>query len=180
MTRQQILAAFATLIAVGVVAAVVYLESANSRSAAPAPATTATSQPASTTSPPTTAAPTTVAPTTSPPTTEPISTTEAPTTLPPPERALVPVVVSSGPSSGERLGPGALLMASVGWTDIRSLTGAAPMVATTVFYVDGMQAAAELLAADTGVPLTSIAPMSEAPPVAGLANTQLLFYFGGN
>jgi hypothetical protein len=75
--------------------------------------------------------------------------------------------------------PGAFLLGSVGWTDIRPLNGSVPLTATVVFYVDGMQAAAELLAVDAGLPVDSIAPMADAPPVAGLDNAQLLFYFGG-
>ena len=91
----------------------------------------------------------------------------------------MPVVVSSGPSDGQRLGPGAQLIAAVGWTDIRSLTGSLPLTETIVFYAEGFQSSAEMLAADTSLPLTAIAPLAEAPPVAGLANAQLLFYFGG-
>ena len=86
--------------------------------------------------------------------------------------------MSSGPSDGQRLAPGAELIAAVGWTDIRPLTGSVPLTETVVFFAEGMQASAELLAADTGLPLTSIAPLAEAPPVAGLANAQLLFYLG--
>ena len=89
------------------------------------------------------------------------------------------MVVSSGPSNGDRLKPGTLLLGSAGWTDIRALTGSVALTETTVFYVDGQQAAAELLALDASLPATAIAPLSEAPPVAGLANAQLLFYFGG-
>ncbi len=91
----------------------------------------------------------------------------------------MPVAVSSGPSGGQRIGPAAYLLSSVGWTDIRALNGSLPLFDTTVFYVDGLQAAAELLAADAGLPVASIAPMVDAPPVAGLDNAQLLFYFGG-
>ncbi len=91
----------------------------------------------------------------------------------------MPVVVSIGPSSGERLATGAFLLAAAGWTDIRSVNGSLPLVETTVFYVEGLESAAELLASDAGLPVTSIAPMADAPPVAGLANAQLLFYFGG-
>ena len=80
---------------------------------------------------------------------------------------------------GDRLGRGALLLGSDGWSDIRALNGSVALTETTVFYVDGLQAAAELLAVDASLPNTSIAPMSEAPPVAGLANAQLLLYFGG-
>lgn len=183
MTRHRILTALVALIAIGVVAAVVYLETSNSGGEAAttttATTTTTTTLPPTPTLPPTTTLPTTtlatttVAPTTLPPTTLP------PTTLPPPERALVPVVVSSGPSNGDRLGPGALLLGSVGWSDIRPLNGSVALIDTTVFYVEGLQAAAELLAVDASLPTTAIAPMSAAPPVAGLANAQLLFYFGG-
>lgn len=172
MTRDRLAIALVALIAIGVVGAVAYLERANTNTVATAStstsASTTTSTVAPTTLPPTTAAPTTAAPTTAPP-----------TTVPPPERALVPVVVSSGPSDGQRLAPAAVLLAAAGWTDVRPLNGSLPLFETTVFYVDGFQAVAELLAADTGLPITSIAPMADAPPVAGLADAQLLFYFGG-
>jgi hypothetical protein len=181
MSRNRILTALVALIALGVVAAVVYLEQSTTSTAV---STTTTSTVAPTTLPattvattttvtPTTVASTTVAPTTVPPTTVP------PTTLPPPDRALVPVVVSSGPSDGQRIAPGAFLLGSVGWADVRPLNGSTALVETTIFFVDGMQAAAELMALDAALPLTSIAPMRDAPPVAGLADAQLLFYFGG-
>jgi hypothetical protein len=186
MLRHRILTALVALIALGVVAAVVYLEQSTTSSAV---STTTTSTVAPTTLPattvattttvtPTTVAPTTVPPTTVPPTTLP-PTTLPPTTLPPPDRALVPVVVSSGPSDGQRIAPGAFLLGSVGWADVRPLNGSTALVETTIFFVDGMQAAAELMALDAALPLTSIAPMRDAPPVAGLADAQLLFYFGG-
>ena len=159
MTRHRILTALVAVIAVVVVAAVIYLETSSSSSAA---ATTTTSTTTTSTTTPTL-----------PP------TTLTPTTLPPPERALVPVVVSSGVSKGDRLAPGAFLLGSVGWSDIRPLNGSEPLTQTTVFYVDGLQASAELLAVDGGLAVTSIASMADAPPVAGLANAQLLFFLGG-
>ena len=170
------------LVAVGVVAAVMYLERSNTFATATtstSTSTTTTTTAAPTTLPPTTAA-TTLPPTTRtlPPTTLP-PTTLPPTTLPPPERASVPVVVSSGPSNGQRLVPGAFLLSSVGWTDIRPTNGSSPLFETTVFYVDGSRAAAELLAVDAGLSAAAIAPIADAPPVAGLGNAQLLFYFGG-
>ena len=194
MTRHRILTAMVAMIAVGVVATVFYLETSNSGATSP----TKTTVPP-TTVPPTTFVATTLSPTTLASTTlvsttvvsitvvstiEVVSTTEAPTTMPPstvppPERALVPVVVSSGPSNGDRLRPGALLLGAVGWSDIRALNGSVALTETTVFYVEGLQAAAELLALDASLPDTAIAPISEAPPVAGLASAQLLFYFGG-
>ncbi len=184
MTRHRLLIALVALIAGAVVAAVIYLETSKSSGAATATTSTSTSSTSTTstttttsTLPPTTVA-TTTPPTSAPPTTAAPTTLPA-TTLPPPDRALVPVVVSSGPSNGDRLAPGAFLLGSVGWTDIRPLNGSLPLTQTTVFYVDGFQAAAELLAVDGGLAITSIAPMADAPPVAGLANAQLLFYFGG-
>ena len=183
MNRHRILTALVGLVALGVVGAVVYLETGESSSAAAATTTTTPTTVPPTTVPPTTLPPTTVPPTTLPPTTVPPTTlpptTVPPTTLPPPERALVPVVVSSGPSDGQRLAPGAELIAAVGWTDIRPLTGSVALTETVVFYAEGMQASAELLAADTGLALTSVAPLDDAPPVAGLADAQLLFYYGG-
>ena len=188
MTRHRLLIALMALIGV-VVAAVIYLETSNSSSAA-ATTTTSTTSTSATTSTllptseaPTTEAPTTVTPiteaaTTVTPTTLPATTLPA-TTLPPPERSLVPVVVSSGPSNGTRLAPQAFLLGTVGWSDIRPLNGSVAFTQTTVFFTEGLQAAAELLAVDAGLPVTSIAPMADAPPVAGLADAQLLFYFGG-
>ena len=78
-----------------------------------------------------------------------------------------------------RLAPQAFLLGTVGWSDIRPLNGSVPLTQTTVFFVHGLQAAAELLAVDAGLPISSIAPMTDAPPVAGLATAQLLFYYGG-
>jgi hypothetical protein len=182
MTRDRFLFVLVALIALGVVGAVMYLERSNTNTVTTATTSTSTSTTTSTltttTLPATTTAATTVAPTTVASTTLP-PTMLPPTTLPPPERALVPVVVSTGPSGGQRLAPGAFLLAAAGWADVRPLNGSLPLFETTVFYGDGFQAAAELMAADTGLPVASIAPIGDAPPVAGLANAQLLFYFGG-
>ena len=188
MTRHRLLIALMALIAV-VVAARIYLETSNSSSAAATTTMFTTSTSATTsTLPPTTEAPTTVTSTTLPATTLPATplpattlpaTTLPATTLPPPERSLVPVVVSSGPSNGTRLAPQAFLLGTVGWSDIRPLNGSVAFTQTTVFFTEGLQAAAGLLAVDAGLPVTSIAPMADAPPVAGLADAQLLFYFGG-
>jgi len=191
MTRHRLLVALVALITVVVVAAVVYLETSNSGRAAPMTTTSITTKTTTTTStvPATTTVPATKVPatsvpaTTSPPTTTSPTTVPAttvpPTTVPPPERALVPVVVSSGPSNGARVAPQAFLLGTVGWSDIRPLNGSVALTQTTVFFVEGLRAAAELLAVDAGLPITSVAPMVDAPPVAGLSNAQLLFYYGG-
>jgi hypothetical protein len=88
--------------------------------------------------------------------------------------------VSSGPSNGQRLQPTAQLLAATGWTSIRPLTGSSPLTETVVFFADGFQSSAELLLADAGLSLTAIAPLADAPPVAGLGDAQLLVYLGGS
>jgi len=170
MTRHRLLIALVALIAVVAVAAVIYLETSSSSSAAPMTTTSTTISTTTTTS--TVPTSTTTASTTT-------ASTVPPTTVPPPERALVPVVVSSGPSNGARVGPQAFLLGTVGWSDIRPLNGSVALTQTTVFFVEGLQAAAEMLAVDAGLPISSVAPMADAPPVAGLSNAQLLFYYGG-
>ena len=178
MTRHRLLIALVALIAVVVVAAVIYFETSSSSSAT-ATTTTSTTSTSTTTSTTSTVPPTTTLPSTTLPSTTLPSTTLPSTTLPPPERALVPVVVSSGPSNGARVAPQAFLLGTVGWSDIRPLNGSVALTQTTVFFVEGLQAAAEMLAVDAGLPITSVAPMFDAPPVAGLSNAQLLFYYGG-
>ena len=126
-----------------------------------------TTLPPATTEPPTTLPPTTLPPTTLPP-----------TTLPPPDRASVPVVVTSAGLDGERVGPTVYVLALTGWTNIRGVNGVVRLPVTTVFYVDGFQNAAEQMAADMSLPVTQIAPMSAAPPVAGLGDAVLLVYLG--
>jgi hypothetical protein len=196
MIRRWVLPALVVLAVAGIAVAVAYLESSNRAdppalgSSPPAPSTTlvpsttvAPSATATTAAPPTTALPTTTA---EPPTASTVATAitvastpdVTSTTVGPVERSAVAVVVSSGPSSDARLTPGAELLAAVGWTDIRPLTGAVTLADTVVFHVDGSEEAARLLAVDAGLAPTSIAPMSEAPPVAGLSDAQLLFYFG--
>lgn len=208
MTRSRILTALVALIAISVIGSVVHLETSaagprptpttrtatsttttSTTTAAPTTTTptgptlptTATVPPtivppttmASTTVPPTTVVPSTVAPTTVAPTTVP------PTTVPPPERSTVAVVVSSGSTEGLRLQPTAYILSTIGWTNVRDLNGSIPLQAPVVYFAEGFQAAAELLAVDASLPVTSIAPFAAAPPVAGLGDAQLLLYLGG-
>lgn len=165
MTRRSFLVAIGGLVAVVVVATVAYLETSD---AGPVPTTTTTT----TTSTTTTTTTSTTTTTTLPPTTLP------PTTLPPPERSTVAVVVSSGSTEGFRVRPTAAVLAEVGWTNIRDLNGSIPLPATTIYYADGFRGSAEQLALDASLPISSIAPFADAPPVAGLGDAQLLFYLG--
>lgn len=89
-------------------------------------------------------------------------------------------MVSSGSTAGERLPPSVFLVGAAGYTNIRGLNGAVPLIRTKVFYTDLFKSAAEVLALDVGLGVEDIAPMSEAPPVAGLGGAQLLLYLGGS
>jgi hypothetical protein len=167
--------ALVVLITIGVVAAVGYLEATN----ASAPSTT-TSTTTTTLPPTTTTSTTTTSTSTTSTSTTTTTSTLPPTTLPPPERGLVTVVVSSGSTAGQRLQPTVFFMSLAGYTNIRGVNGAVPLVKSVVYYAEGFQAAAEVLAIDAGLEVTDVAPMSEAPPVAGLGLAQLLLYLGGS
>ncbi len=187
MSRHTLFNCLLAVVVLGLVGTVIYIEQSRDASGAAGSAIGATttlhsilgptSLP-STTLAPTTLSPTTVPPTTVPPSTEP-PTTLPPTTLPPPERASVPVVVTSAGLTGERVGPSAFLLAAVGWSDIRGLNAAVPATPTTVYFADGFQSAAELMAVDLTLPVTSVAPLATAPPIAGLGNAALVVYLGG-
>lgn len=184
MNRHVVVNIVLALIALSLVGWALYLENDDGTAA---PATTTTTSTTTTTLPPTTLAPTTVAPTTVPETTLPSTTlapttlpptTLPPTTLPPPDRALVPVVVTAAGLNGERVGPTAYLLSLAGWTDVRGVNGAVQLPATIIYYVDGFQNAAELMAVDMQQPLTSVQPIAAMPPVAGVGNAALVVYLG--
>jgi len=187
VSRHTIFNSLLAVVVLGLVGAVVYLEQSRDASGAASPAIAATTTMRSilgpttvpsTTLDPTTLPPTTVPPTTAPPATEPPPTLP-PSTLPPPERAAVPVVVTSAGLTGERVGPTVFLLAAVGWSDIRGLNAAVPAIATTIYFAEGFQSAAELMAVDLSLPVTSVAPLATAPPIAGVGNAALVVYLGG-
>ena len=189
MSRHTILNICLAVLAVGLVGAVIYLEQSNDAAGEGTPTTIAASSTEvtttvdpttipSTTLDTTTVPATTLPPPTVPPTTEP-PTTLPPTTLPPPERALVPVVVTSAGSTGERVGPTVYLLSLGGWSDVRGLNAAVPTTATVIYFAEGFQNAAELLAVDMTLPVTSVAPLATAPPISGLGNAALVVYLGG-
>jgi hypothetical protein len=179
VSRHAIVNILLGVVAAVLVAAVIYLRVGDGSSSAAtttiATTTTSTTVPPTTTDPPTTTTiepPTTVPATTAPPTTSP------PTTLPPADRAVVPVVVTSAGLSGERVGPSTYLLSLTGWTNTRGVNGVVQVPLTTIYYADGFQNSAELMAADMALPVTQIAPLASAPPVAGLGDAALLVYFG--
>ena len=161
MSRHAIVNIVLGVVAAVLVAALIYLQ-VNDDTPPPATTTIATTT-TSTTLPPTT---------TEPPTTLP------PTTLPPADRAVVPVVVTSAGLSGDRVGPARYLLSLTGWTNIRGVNGLVELPLTTIFYADGFQNSAEQMALDMALPVTQIAPLPSAPPVAGLGDAALLVYFG--
>jgi hypothetical protein len=184
VSRHLFLNIVLAVLAVGLVGAVVYLETSAGDPAATTTTTSTSSTSTTTTLPPTTLPPTTLPPdttlppTTAAPSTEP-PTTLPPTTLPPPDRAFVPVVVTSAGTTGERVGPTVYLLSLAGWTDSRGVNAAVPTTATVIYFADGFQNAAELMAVDMTLPVTSVAPLATAPPVAGLGNAALVVYLGG-
>jgi len=182
VSRHAIFNTVLGIVATALVAALIYLQ-VNDDTALPATTTiatttTSTTLPPTTTDPPTTLPPTTTEPpTTLPPTTE-APTTLPPTTLPPADRAVVPVVVTSAGLSGDRVGPATYFLSLAGWTNIRGVNGLVELPSTTIFYADGFQNSAEQMALDMALPVTQIAPLPSAPPVAGLGDAALLVYFG--
>ncbi len=90
----------------------------------------------------------------------------------------MPVVVTSAGLSGERVGPATYLLSVAGWTNIRGVNGFVQVPQTTIFYADGFQNSAELMALDMSLPITQTAPLAAAPPVAGLGDAALLVYLG--
>lgn len=172
--RHRLLYAAVALVAIGVVAAVIYLETSNSAAPPPTTTTTTTTLPSTTTSSTTTTSTSTTSTSTTTSTTLPPTTT-----LPPLDRSLISVVVASGSPNGERVGPTADLLRLAGYGDVRALNGSVATVFNAVYFIDGFRAEAEVLAGDVGIDPATVAPIEEAPPVAGLGGSQLVFYLGG-
>ncbi len=116
-------------------------------------------------------------------TTSTTSTTLPPTTLPPAAepaiaREYLAVVVARGPGGSGQVSTTRDILRMIGYGDVRGVNGAFRQSATVVYFADGLQASAEQLALDASLTPSDIAPMSEAPPVAGLADAGLLLYLG--
>jgi hypothetical protein len=178
VSRHAIVNIVLGIVAATLVATLVYLRVDDTgEPAATTTIATTTTLPPTTLAPTTTAASTTEAPTTAPPTTLP-PTTLPPTTLPPADRGFVAVVVTSAGLNGARVGPGVFFLSQGGWTNIRGVNGVVQIPLTTIFYADGFQNSAELMATDMGLPITQTAPLASAPPVAGLGDAVLVVYLG--
>ncbi len=145
----------------------------------------------------------TLAPTTVPPATDPPATTSPPateagadttattlvpaTTVPPttigdglPARAELAVAVANG-ADVEGLATGtAGDLETLGYVDVAALDGTLVADFTVVYFTPTLEDAAIRLAEDLGANPDLRAPLSEAPPVDGLNNVQLLAYLGAD
>jgi len=102
-----------------------------------------------------------------------------PTTIEPLPRDAYAVVVVNGSTAGERLEPTVDLLIELGYTDVRGLVGAVRTVETVIHYADGDVNAADRMRADLELDV-DLAPLDEAPPVAGRDDAQLMLYLGGS
>ncbi|MEM9517155.1 MAG: LytR C-terminal domain-containing protein [Actinomycetota bacterium] len=128
------------------------------------PATTTTTPATTTTVPETTDAPTTVAPTSTVP------------ELPP--RSDLSVAVANGADVGGIATATAEQLETLGYVDVTALDGTVIADFTVVYFTPGLEAAAIRFAEDLGANPVLRAPLSEAPPVDGLGDVQLLAYLG--
>jgi hypothetical protein len=177
VSRSIILKIVIAVLAIALVGAVVYLETSGEEAAATT-TTTSTTTTTATIAPTTTSSP----PTTSTSTTSTTSTTTT-TTEPAPmfPRGAYALLVVNGSSQGERLEPTIGLLRLVGYENIRGAAGAVLTPDTTVYYSEDLfQSAAGRLADDLGLSPDQIAPFADAPPIAALANAQLVIYLGGS
>jgi LytR cell envelope-related transcriptional attenuator len=149
--------------------------------------------PTTTVAPSTSESATTVADTTVPETTEPattsttlaqasITTTTATTTtvaegLPP--RSDVTVIVANGANISGAAGRNVELLSELGYTDIAARNGTDIVEFTTVYYADGLEAAAVRLADDLDLLPEFTAPLADAPQVINLPEgVELVAYIG--
>lgn len=96
-------------------------------------------------------------------------------------RAAYALLVVNASNQGERLEPTIGLLRLVGYENIRGAAGAVLTPDTKIYYLDDLfRGAAERLADDIELPLDRVLPLSEAPPIAALANAQLVIYLGGS
>ena len=172
MNRSTIVNIAAALGIAALIAAVFVFESRNEMT----PATTTTTS--TTTSLPTTTTTTTSTTTTTTTTSTTTTTTTTSTTIEPLQRDAYAVVVVNGSTVGERLEPTVQQLIELGYTDVRGLVGAVRTVETVIYYADGDANAGARMRADLELDV-DLAPLGEAPPVAGRNDAQLMLYLGG-
>jgi hypothetical protein len=103
-----------------------------------------------------------------------------PTTVEPLPRELWAIVVVNGTSAGERLQPAIDRLRSAGYANVRGLVGAVRTTDTVIYYADGALGAADRLRVDLELGDVALAPLEDAPPVAGRNDAQIMLYLGGS
>ncbi len=179
MNRSTIINGLVALVIVVMVGAVFVLEGRGSGTpTATTTTSTTTIAPTTTTTttlPPTTTSTTTIAPTTTTSTTS----TVPPSTDPPLPRSLFAVIVVNGSTAGERLAPTVAQLEALEYANVRGLVGSVRTAETVIYYVEGGEGAAERLRVDLALDIR-LAPIAEAPPIAGRNDAQLILYLGGS
>jgi hypothetical protein len=176
VSRSIILKVVIAVLAVALVGTVVYLETAGEDAAATTTTTSTTTT--TTTIAPTTTAPTTTTSTSTTSTTSTTTTTTEPVPLFP--RGAYALLVVNGSNQGERLAPTMGLLELAGYENLRGAAGAVLTPDTTIYYSEDLfRGAAERLADDIGLSLERVLSIEDAPPIAALANAQLVVYLGG-
>ncbi|MFN3255486.1 MAG: hypothetical protein ACE37B_07305 [Ilumatobacter sp.] len=197
MSRTTVLNLILGIIALGLVATLVILEtsddaastststtptSTTTTTTATVPATTSTTTTTTTTTSTTTTLLATTSTTSVPASTVPASTVPASTEVPI-ERFFVAVVVVNGSTAGERLDPVVQSLRDRGYGFVRGLGGAV-LVQDTVLYAldESFIGEAEVVAADLGFAPgdVEIQLFDDAPPVSGVLDAKVIVYLGGS
>ena len=175
MNRTTLLNSAVAVAIIGLIAAVFVLEGRGTGAPPTTTTTTSTTVPATTTTTSTTTTSTTTTSTSSTTTTTSIAPPSTVEALP---RGLYAVVVVNGSTAGERLAPTIEQLLGLGYPNARGLVGAVRTTDTVIYYVEGGANAADRLRTDLGLDI-AIAPLDEAPPVAGRNDAHLILYLGG-
>ena len=163
-------------VAVGIVALVVAVFVLEDGGAG-TPATTTTTSTTTTTTLPATTTTTSTTTTSTTTTTSSTTSTVPPSTEAPFPRSLFAIVVVNGSTTGERLEPTIDQLLELGYANIRGLVGSVRAQETVIYYAPGGESAADRMRADLELDI-EIAPLEEAPPVAGRNDAQLILYLG--
>lgn len=140
----------------------------------------------------TTIAPTTIAPTTVPETTVPETTVPAtppPTTAPPPDTTLPPVnetlarqdvrlVLANGDGRFNLVGRNADRLLALGYTTIDQTDVGARPATTIIYFRQGFEDEAAILAVDLQTPGAAITPLPDTPVTSNDANGDLIVVLG--
>ena len=96
------------------------------------------------------------------------------------EKIFVGVLVVNGTTQGERLPPVTARLNFLGYFDVRGVVGAVPADETVIYFAEGLEDEASVVAGDLGYErgTATLLPLAEAPPVAGVGTAQVMVYLG--